>query len=54
MIRSVRLPAGSRTDGDLHRALRQWQAEVVALDAVDPVTTEMVRLRCARHHDCHT
>jgi hypothetical protein len=54
MIRSVRLPAGSRTDGDLHRALRQWQVEVVSLGAVDPTTTEMVRLRCARHHDCHT
>jgi len=27
---------------------------VVQLALVDPVTTEMVRLRCAEHHDCHT
>jgi hypothetical protein len=54
MIRSVRLPAGSRTYGDLHRALGRWQAEVVLLEAVDPITTELVRLRCAHHHDCHT
>ena len=36
-------------------ALSRWQEEeVVQLDLVDPVTTEMVRLRCAEHHDCHT
>ena len=35
-------------------ALSRWQEEVVKLDLVDPVATEMVRLRCAEHHDCHT
>jgi len=39
---------------DLRRALSSWQAAVVRLDAVDAVTTELVRLRCARYHDCHT
>jgi len=39
---------------DLKSALAEWQAGVVCLDEVDPVTTELVRLRCATHHDCHT
>ena len=38
----------------ISEALTPWQEEVVQLDLVDPVTTEMVRLRCAEHHDCHT
>ena len=38
----------------LRRAMSSWQAAVVRLDAVDAVTTELVRLRCARYHDCHT
>jgi hypothetical protein len=54
MTRSVRVPAGTRTNEELHRALNRWQSEVIVLDAVDPITTEMVRLRCASHHDCHT
>jgi hypothetical protein len=54
MTRSVRLPAGTRTDSELHQALNRWQNEVIALEAVDAITTEMVRLRCASHHDCHT
>lgn len=52
--RSVRLPRGTRARSDLLHALVEWQAAAVRLDAVDPVTTELVRLRCARHHDCHT
>ena len=54
MTRSVRLPKGASTDAELHQAVGRWQSAAIALDAVDPVTTEMVRLRCARHHDCHT
>ena len=46
--RPVRLAA------PLRQALAAWAAAVVRLDAVDPVTTELVRLRCARYHDCHT
>jgi hypothetical protein len=52
--RSRRVAAGTRGDGRLRRALGEWQASVVRLDALDPLTTELVRLRCARHHDCHT
>jgi AhpD family alkylhydroperoxidase len=36
----------------LQRALEQWQASVVLLDRLDPVTTELVRLRAAAYHDC--
>lgn len=38
----------------LKSAMGRWQELVHAADAVDPVTTELVRLRAARHHDCHT
>jgi hypothetical protein len=38
----------------LRRALNRWQSLVIALDTVDEVTTEVVRLRAAQHHDCHT
>jgi hypothetical protein len=41
-------------DRELRRTLGEWQAAVVRLDSVDPVTTEVVRMRCAHHHDCHT
>jgi hypothetical protein len=45
-------PAG--TAGDLHEAVSDLHAAAVHLDALDPVTTELVRLRCARYHDCKT
>jgi len=35
-------------------ALMEFAAAAVRNDAVDPVTTELVRLRCATYHDCHT
>lgn len=54
MTATVRVPAGARMHGDLRSALNRWQALVVALDGVDDVTTEIVRLRAAQHHDCHT
>ncbi len=44
----------ARAQSSLRAALSEWQAAVVCLDAVDPITTELVRLRCANHHDCHT
>ena len=40
--------------GDLHEAVSDLHAAAVHLDALDPVTTELVRLRCARYHDCKT
>ena len=49
-----RIPLGVRVKASLQRALDEWQASVVALDGVDPVTTELVRLRAAGHHDCRT
>ena len=51
--RSRRVDRGVRA-GALRDALSSWQAAAVRLDAVDAVTTELVRLRCARYHDCHT
>jgi hypothetical protein len=54
MSRSARVPAGMRSSRDLLDALRGFAAATVRLADVDPVTTELVRLRCARHHDCHT
>lgn len=52
--RSVRVQPGTRADPALVGALVEWQAAAVRLDTVDAITTELVRLRCARHHDCHT
>jgi hypothetical protein len=49
-----RVPAGARVDNDLRSTLAQWQTLVLALDDVDAMTTEVVRLRAAKHHDCHT
>ena len=54
MSRRPRIPRDTPVDDELRRAVERWQAAVVRLDAVDPVTTELVRLRCARYHDCHT
>jgi alkylhydroperoxidase family enzyme len=45
-------PAAAPATGDLWGALEEFM-RVVALDAaLDPVTTELVRLRGARAHDC--
>lgn len=58
-------PASARTDradrtehadaadpAGLWAALDDWMRAVARLDVVDPVTTELVRLRGARTHDC--
>lgn len=37
---------------ELWPALEEFMREVARLDALDPVTTELVRLRGARQHDC--
>lgn len=49
-----RLPSGVSATAPLRTALADWQASVVLLDQVDPVTTELVRLRAAASHDCRT
>ena len=36
----------------LDHAMRDFERAVVRIDGVDPITTELVRLRCARVHDC--
>ncbi len=50
-------PEGGRSLGAhqpaLSRELGAYNDDVVRLGALDPVTTELVRLRCARYHDCH-
>lgn len=39
-------------DAELVRALANYQDTVVRSGHLDPVTTELIRLRCARQHDC--
>jgi hypothetical protein len=54
MERSARVAPGTSSDRNLRTALGGFAAATVRLPTVDPVTTEIVRLRCARHHDCGT
>ncbi len=55
MDRNRRVPTDAAgPERTLGTALGEWQNATVRLDTVDPVTTELVRLRCARHHDCRT
>lgn len=53
MTMQPRLP-GAQVEPGLRAAMATWQQGVLAIDAIDPVTTELVRLRAASHHDCHT
>lgn len=52
--RSRRVAAGTKAHPALNAGLGGFAAAVVRLNAVDPVTTEIVRMRCAKHHDCGT
>lgn len=52
--RTSRVAPGARGDRALVGALMEFAASVVRQDRVDPVTTELVRLRCATYHDCRT
>lgn len=54
MNRNRRVPADVAAARPLRSALGSFAASVVRLDAVDPETTELVRLRCAHYHDCGT
>jgi hypothetical protein len=38
----------------LDGSLRDLHAAAMRLGHIDPVTTELVRMRCAHHHDCAT
>lgn len=55
--RSVRVPVGSDgrplgRDTELVSLLASYQDAVVRSSLLDSVTTELIRLRCARQHDC--
>jgi alkylhydroperoxidase family enzyme len=57
MSRDVRVPVGADRrpvgrDSELVSLLAAYQDTVVRSPHLDPVTTELVRLRCARQHDC--
>ena len=58
IARERRLPdpaAGERAVAPaLGKAIGVYQDAVMRLGGIDPVTTELVRLRCARQHQCHT
>jgi hypothetical protein len=47
-----RLQPGVALDGPLERAIARFAAAVVRARSVDPIVTELVRLRCAQIHDC--
>jgi len=52
--RQPRITPRTYAAAPLRTPLGAWQAAVVRMSALDPVTTELVRLRCARYHDCKT
>jgi hypothetical protein len=54
MTRSARVPAAAPMDDELRESQKTWQNLVLALHAIDPVTTEVVRVRAAAHHECRT
>ena len=49
--RAVLGPVGQQP---LDAAVDGLHAAAMRLHALDPVTTELVRLHCARYHDCKT
>ncbi len=51
-LESGALTAGVSGDGPFDTAIADFAAAVVRNNAVDPLTTELVRLRCAQVHDC--
>lgn len=53
-LRTRRVTKGVYPDAEIIMPLMDFAAATVSLDTVDPVTTELVRMRCANHHDCHT
>lgn len=52
--RSRRVAPGTSSHRELSVGLGAIAASTVRLDLVDPITTELVRMRCAHHHDCGT
>jgi hypothetical protein len=54
VTRLQRVAPGTRGNRELLGALSGFAAAAVRNDGLDPITTELVRLRCATYHDCHT
>ena len=54
MKRDRRISVGVGAAPELRRPLGELANAIVRLDAMDPVTTELVRMQCASHHDCGT
>ena len=38
--------------GPLEMAIAEFAAAAIRAKAIDPIITELVRLRCAQYHDC--
>ncbi|MDJ0940350.1 MAG: carboxymuconolactone decarboxylase family protein [Woeseiaceae bacterium] len=43
---------GVSAGGPLENAIAEFAAAAVRADGIDPIITELVRLRCAQYHDC--
>jgi hypothetical protein len=52
--RARRIAEGTVGNTTLREAMSTFAAATVRLAAVDATTTEIVRVRCAKHHDCGT
>ncbi len=50
--RAAVVALGSMSSEPLRSAHERWQAAAMALGVLDPVTLELVRMRCAVYHDC--
>ena len=51
-IQTDLLTPGVSAGGELETAIGRFASAAVRADQVDPITTELVRLRCAQYHDC--
>ncbi len=51
-IKTDLLTPGVSAGGELENAIAGFAAAAVRADRIDPITTELVRLRCAQYHDC--
>ena len=51
-IATNNLTPGVSAGGPLENAIAQFAAAAVRADGIDPILTELVRLRCAQYHDC--
>jgi len=51
-LRADELTPGVSANGPLEQAIAKFAAAAVRAKSVDPVITELVRLRCAQIHDC--